>query len=116
MATCLHMLETAMEERRRSVRFEMGHVELAQLPTTQSVQVLDISVMGVLLHSSRPIDPGTRGCLKLNFWGTPFSADVEVRRAVPVTDNGGRQGYRVGASFVTISPEHRQLIERFASQ
>jgi hypothetical protein len=106
----------AMEERRRSARFEMGHVELAQLPTTQSVQVLDISVMGVLLHSSRPIDPGTRGCLKLNFWGTPFAADVEVRRAVPVTDNGNGRGYRVGASFVTITAEHRQLIERFASQ
>ena len=105
-----------MEDRRRSVRVGVGHAELAHLPTTQSVQVLDISVMGVLLHSVRPIDPGTRGSLKLNFWGTPFSADVEVRRAVSVTDGGSSQGYRVGATFVAISPEHRQLIERFASQ
>jgi hypothetical protein len=105
-----------MVEKRRSMRFEMGHVERAQLPTTQSVQVLDISVTGVLLQSSRPIDPGTRGCLKLNFWGTPFSADIEVRRADPVTNEGSSLGYRVGAIFVTISSEHRQLIERFASQ
>ena len=105
-----------MEERRRSVRFAVGHAEPAHLPTTQSVQVLDISVMGVLLHSSRRIDPGTRGCLKLNFWGTPFLADVEVRRAVPVTAEGSGLGYRVGATFAAITPEHRQLIERFASQ
>ena len=98
------------------MRIEVGRAELAQLPTTQSVQVLDISVMGVLLHSSRPIEPGTRGSLKLNFWGTPFAADVEIRRAVPLIEHGSNLGYRVGATFVAIAPEHRQLIERFASQ
>ena len=103
-------------ERRRSGRIVMGHIQPATLPTSQSVQVLDISVMGVLLQSSRPVEPGTRGSLKLNFWGTPFAADVEVRRTVPVTNDGRTVGYRVGATFVTIAPEHRQLIERFASQ
>jgi hypothetical protein len=94
----------------------MGHAELAKVPTSQSVQVLDISVMGVLLHASRAVDPGTRGSLKLNFWGSPFSAEVEIRRAVPVVEHGTTLGYRVGATFVAITPEHRQLIERFASQ
>ena len=105
-----------MEERRRSSRIAMGHKEPAQLPTSQSVQVLDISVMGVLMHSSRQIEPGTRGLLKLNFWGTSFSADVEIRRAVLITESGSSPGYRVGASFGAISPEHRQLIEKFTSQ
>jgi hypothetical protein len=54
--------------------------------------------------------------LKLNFWGSPFTADVEIRRAVPVVEHGTTLGYRVGATFVAITPEHRQLIERFASQ
>ena len=39
-----------------------------QSSTAQSVQVLDISLVGVLLHASRRIDPGTRGCLRLNLW------------------------------------------------
>jgi hypothetical protein len=52
----------------------------------------------------------------LNLWGAAFSADVEVRRVAPITDNGRHEGYRVGAAFVAISAEHRQLIERFASQ
>ncbi len=105
-----------MEERRRSARVSVGAANVANLPTTQSVQVLDISLAGVLLHASRRIDPGTRGCLRLNLWGAPFAADVEVRRVSPINDNGRHVGYRVGASFVGISPEHRQLIERFASQ
>jgi PilZ domain len=105
-----------MEERRRSARITLGHADVATLPTIQNVQVLDISVIGVMLHLSRPIDPGTRGCLRLNLWGSPFSADVEVRRVSPVSENGRDLGYRVGARFVGITPEHRHLIERFASQ
>ena len=105
-----------MEERRRSVRVAVESSSVANLPTAQSVHVLDISLVGVLLHATRRIDPGTRGCLRLNLWGAPFSADVEVRRVAPITDNGRHEGYRVGAAFVAISAEHRQLIERFASQ
>jgi PilZ domain len=105
-----------MEERRRSTRITLGQADRATLPTIQDVQVLDISVIGVMLHVSRPIDPGTRGCLRLNLWGSSFSADVEVRRVSPVSENGRDLGYRVGASFVGITPEHRHLIERFASQ
>jgi len=90
--------------------------QLATLPANVDVQVIDISVAGVLLQTNQPFDPGTRGCLRLNLWGTPFSADVEVRR-VDKLMNGERQaGYGVGAVFVAIMPEHRQLIERFASQ
>ena len=94
----------------------MGRVDMVSLPAAQGVQVLDISVMGVLLHTNRSIEPGTRGCLRLNLWGTPFAADVEVRRAHAVQDAGGNLGYQVAAAFVDIAPEHRQLIERFASQ
>jgi hypothetical protein len=46
----------------------------------------------------------------------PFSADVEVRRITPAPADGHAGGYRIGGMFVAITPEHRQLIERFASQ
>jgi hypothetical protein len=105
-----------MEERRRSVRVAVEHSSVANLPTAQSVQVLDISLVGVLLHANRRMDPGTRGCLRLNLWGASFAADIEVRRVAPIMDNGRHEGYRVGATFVAISAEHRQLIERFAIQ
>jgi hypothetical protein len=103
-----------MEERRRSARVAVeGH--LALLPSNVDVQVLDISVAGVLLHTAEPLDPGTRGSLRLNLWGAPFAADVEVRRVSPLIDEGHGTRYGVGAVFVAIMPEHREMIERFAS-
>ena len=63
----------------------------------------------------RAIDPGTRGCLRLNLWGAPFAVDVEVSRVAPFT-NGRELAYHVGAKFVAITPENRQLLEQFASQ
>jgi hypothetical protein len=104
-----------MDERRRTVRMAVDG-QLATLPSNVDVQVLDISVAGVLLQTNQPFDPGTRACLRLNLWGTPFAADVEVRRVSPLTESGRSNGYGVGAVFVAITPEHRQLIERFASQ
>ena len=104
-----------MDERRRSVRLAIDS-QTARTLSNVDVQVLDISVAGVLLHINRPVEPGSRACLRLNFWGTPFSADVEVRRVNRLMDGARDAGYGVGAVFVAIMPEHRQLIERFASQ
>jgi hypothetical protein len=104
-----------MEERRRSPRHTVEHGELAVLPYSITVQVLDISVGGVLLHSSRPVAPGERGSLRLNVGGQAFSAGIEVQR-VSAGSVGGDSGYSIGAMFVAISPEHRQVIERFTNQ
>jgi len=104
-----------MEERRRSPRLTVEHGELAVLPYSITVQVLDISVGGVLLHSSRPVAAGERGNLRLNVGGQPFSANIEVQRVSAVSPGGGT-GYSIGAMFVAISPEHRQVIERFTNQ
>jgi hypothetical protein len=104
-----------MDERRRSARVKIQE-QNSQILSNVDVQVLDISVAGVLLHVNRPVEPGARGCLRLNLWGTPFTADVEVRRVNQLVNGERSVGYGVGAVFVAIMPEHRQLIERFASQ
>ncbi len=104
-----------MIERRRSARIAVDG-RLATAVTSTDVQVLDISVAGVLLQTSQQLTLGARGCLRLNLWGEPFAADVEVRRVSRLMDGDREAGYGVGAVFVAIMPEHRQLIERFASQ
>jgi len=101
-------------ERRGAPRYEARVAEFVMLPFPVNVQVIDISVAGVLLQSSRPIDVGTRGSLRLNIDGTPFQAEVDVRRVAP-GPTGKDLTYRIGAQFVSISPEHRQIIERFTS-
>ena len=99
-----------MEERRRVPRHQVSE-EFANLPANMSVRVLDISTAGVLLQSPRLLNPGSRGSLRFTLAGAPFLADIQVRRVTPGSDAGS--GYRIGATFVGMSLEHRQLIERF---
>jgi hypothetical protein len=76
-----------------------------------SVQVLDVSIGGVLLQSARSLPIGARGSLRLTLGGEPLAAAVEVRR---VTGDAAKDGaFRLGAAFVAIRSEHRQMIERF---
>ena len=102
-----------MEERRRTPRQQVSE-EFANLPGNMSVRVLDISVAGVLLHSSDAVDAGTLGNLRLHLDGSAFRADVQVQRVAAAPD--GAAGYRLGATFVGLSPDLRQLIERFMAR
>ena len=99
-----------MEERRRTPRLEINE-EFANLPASMSVRVLDISTAGVLLQSPQLLTPGSCGSLRFTLGGAPFLADIQIRRVTPGSDAGA--GYRVGATFIGMTVEHRQLIERF---
>jgi c-di-GMP-binding flagellar brake protein YcgR len=100
-----------MHERRRSPRYPVDSKNLATQSNSLTVQVLDISVGGVMLRSSRPVKVGARGVLRLTVGGQSFSADVAVTR-VSASD----ASYRIGAMFGAMTPEHRQVIERFTKQ
>jgi hypothetical protein len=99
-----------MEERRRAPRHEVS-AEFVHLPANMNVRVLDISTAGVLLQSPRLLNPGARGSLRFTLAGAPFLADIQVRRVTSGSDAAA--GYRIGATFVEMTVEHRQLIERF---
>jgi len=103
-----------MEERRRAPRHVLQYGEFVGLPFSLTVQVMDISVAGVLLQSSRPVNVGARGALRLTFGDQSLNTDVAVTRVSP-TSTGADGQYRIGAKFVSIRPEHRQLIERLTS-
>ncbi len=98
-------------ERRRAVRHAVHGAAPAGLMTSSSVRIVDISAGGVLVASPRSAPIGTRGRLSLNLAGSPFSADVVIRRVVAATGQGG---FRLGMMFVDITPEQRLTIERFA--
>ena len=102
-----------MEERRRFPRHETTD-QLATVPANLNVRVLDISVAGVLLHSTEAVEPGTKGNLRLHLDGSAFRADVQVQRSAPAAD--GASGYRLGATFVGLNPDLRLLIERFMAR
>jgi hypothetical protein len=54
-----------MEERRRAPRHEVSE-EFVHLPATMNVRVLDISTAGVLIQSSRLLNPGAQGSLRFH--------------------------------------------------
>jgi hypothetical protein len=63
----------------------------------------------VLLQAAHCIRRNSTGRLTTTLKGTPFTADVEVRR-VETLPNGG---CRIGAKFTAIDAEHRRILEEF---
>lgn len=106
-----------MEERRRSSRHRLAfeRADFASLASSVPVQVLDMSIAGVLLQASRPITVGTHGRLRLSLSGRSFATEVATTRLSPV-DDGAESDYRIGATFTAISPNDRETIERFTNQ
>ena len=104
-----------MNDRRRVPRAPIADTELSVLAFPIPVRLLDISLGGVLLEASHAVDLGTRGSLRFNFAGVPFSAEVKVERLDRLR-NGSGERFTIGASFVALSRQDQRVIERFADQ
>jgi PilZ domain len=109
------MNDRGSADRRRVPRAVIADTELSVSAFPLPVRLLDISLGGVLLESSHPVELDTRGTLRFSFGGVPFSADVRVERME-------RQGFSdverftIGASFVALSRQDQRVFERFADQ
>lgn len=110
------MSDAASSDRRRVPRAAIADTELSVLAFPIPVRLLDISLGGVLLESTHPVDLGTRGTLRFNFGGVPFSADVRVERVDRSPNSNGTEKYSIGAAFVALSRNDQRVIERFADQ
>ena len=103
-------------DRRRVPRAAIADTELSVLAFPIPVRLLDISLAGVLLEAAHPVELGTRGTLRFNFGGVPFSADVKVERRRSTAERRGADSYSIGAAFVALSRQDQRVIERFADQ
>jgi hypothetical protein len=104
-----------MDDRRRAERYVTPAGQSAGLRQAVPVQILDISVGGLLFQVSQPVQIGARGPLRLTIDGRTFTTDVAVVRASPVS-NAADAPYHVRAQFLSMSPEHRRILERFTYQ
>ena len=100
-------------ERRQSPRYSVPDTAEAHLATATSVRVLDISQGGVLLFSMRPASVGARGRLSITMGESPIATDVEIGRIAEIPN---QPGYRLGAKFTALIPEHRAAIARFIGE
>lgn len=103
--------EDPVVERRRAPRRAVADGSMAGITVANSVRVVDISLGGVLLASTRSATVGARGRLSLTIGGNPLAAEVEIRRVVETPD---LSGFSIGARFVDITQAQRDAIERFA--
>jgi hypothetical protein len=86
---------------------EEGYVELAELGRT-----LDLSEGGIRLEAFEAIPVGTRTRLRIGLREDIIDVDGEV--AYVQEGEGGR--VITGIEFVTMSPEHRQVLQSFLSE
>src|SRR5688500_1191936 len=107
------MNDRGSADRRRVPRAVIADTELSVLAFPIPVRLLDISLGGVLLDASHPVELAARGTLRFSVGGVAFSADVRVER---MERQGQRDAERftIGASFVALSRQDQQVIERFA--
>lgn len=103
-------------DRRRSPRTVIADTELTVLAFPVPVRLVDISLSGVLLESTHPVELGTRGTLRFNFGGAPFSAAVEVERLTSLSPPPAPARFAIGATFVALTQQDQRVIERFADQ
>jgi hypothetical protein len=109
------MEDRGSADRRRVPRAVIAETELSVLAFPIPVRLLDISLGGVLLECSHPVELATRGTLRFNFGGAPFSAEVKVERSERL-GTGKADRFTIGASFVALSRQDQSVIERFADQ
>jgi c-di-GMP-binding flagellar brake protein YcgR len=109
------MRDLGSTDRRRVPRAVIADTELSVLAFPIQVRLLDISLGGVLLEAAHAVELGTRGTLRFNFGGVPFSADVRVERLDRLR-HGATDRFTIGASFVALSRQDQRVIERFADQ
>jgi hypothetical protein len=101
------------DERRRSPRAPVrgGHVYLRT--TWSSVQLLDISLGGVLLSAGRPFQVGQSGQFRTVLGDRPVTARVRVVREDMTAAPGPHGAVRCAAAFVALDEASRHSLETF---
>ena len=101
-----------LEERREVSRIPIRNGYAYLKSTWSTIQLLDISLGGVLMSAGRPLPVGHRAGLRTVVNGERVAVDVEITRDDPPT--GARPGkWLVGASFVSLDERSRQSLEKF---
>ena len=104
----------SFQERRRTPRATVAAGHELHLPVSMTVQLVDISLGGVLLSSPQRAEPGQRATLQTKLGTQPVQAEVEICRVLP--ERAGSQilgRHRVGARFVGLGEPDRRAVQRF---
>jgi hypothetical protein len=99
-------------ERRRTPRVEPAQESQLALDVSIPVQVIDISLSGVLLASKTELAVGERADLRAAVGARSVNVEIEIRRVfVDVNPPRGGVRFKAGAVFAPMSAEQRVMLE-----
>jgi hypothetical protein len=103
------------KEKRRSPRTVLAKGTRGHLKSTLSIEILNLSEMGLLVELPSTLRPGSTYDLNAIFGGVPFSGLVRITRCraggFAADDEGGRQLlYRAGGEFVALSEKQLETL------
>lgn len=110
----LRQVQTSIRQggdRRASVRVAAGGVATLGQPHWSTVELLDVSTLGVLFAAPTALEVGDRGELRVRLGDRSFIGQIEVRRSDARRSLNAT--YRMGAAFVSLDESNRLHLEDF---
>jgi len=101
------------EDRRQARRVPVPGEVHCEMTTWSTVRLVDISLDGALLVSSRPVSHGERAELRVAFDGDPFSSGIEIRRVEADDREGDSGSVRLGVRFRDPDQDSRRALGQF---
>jgi hypothetical protein len=99
-------------ERRRAERVAVEKPSWLSLPTSWSVQLIDIGMGGVAFSSPHPIEEGRTVYMTATLDGAAFSSPIRICWCKARHTNR-RRGYETGGTFLEIEEDSRKTLWRF---
>jgi hypothetical protein len=107
-------MTSSVPDRRRSLRVNVDTSSWLALPTTWSVQLIDVGLGGLSFSSAHSLDVGRTVYITANFGGEAFNSAVKVCWCKPRTGgNARRRPFEVGATFLQPEEGSRRALWRF---
>lgn len=101
------------EDRRQARRVPVDGEIRCEMTTWSTVRLVDISLSGALLVSTRPVSSTERAELRVAFDGDPFTSGIEVRRVETDGREGESGSVRLGVRFTEADESSRRVLGQF---
>ena len=98
-------------DRRRTVRVAPPKSPEIRWPAWSTVELIDISTVGVFFTSPVPLSAGDKAHLRMRLGDRSFNAEIEIRREH--TRSVKQSGYPLGAVFTSLDEASRLTLDEF---
>jgi hypothetical protein len=103
--------QAPVPERRRAGRMTTREGAEIYRPAWTTIELVDISTIGVMFVAPQEMARGEKGQLRLRLGDKDFVSEIEVSRVD--RHPSASRGFRIGATFTVLDDIHRATLEEF---